>query len=356
MAAAPRGRATQCPDTDETLDLRVVLSDAQGFRRNDVRWSLSRLLVWMPTPPAPSSAAATRRSTRAPSSRCLLYARSRATTGSRSSGCPTSASRTSSCWPARRRRPRRRLHRPGRPPSGPTMSKMPTTASPSWAPTSGNASRAPSILPSPQPTPRPSYKPHGGAHPAADEPRAFIGAVAHADGAAHSDADARARRRSRLPAPAPVPTPRPTPSAVFGTVVKPVAAAYCRVRPGARARAHVNTVATAVVRTSAGADVRPDLAPVRRTHLEALGAANGAADDRSTHHVESDGRADEPSFRTTIVTPRARAHAQADGVADAHGGPDAAGPLLRLHQNRDGPAPQLVNRGRLLRPEHRSDF
>ena len=33
--------ATQCPDTDETLDLRVVLSDAQGFRRNDVRWSLS---------------------------------------------------------------------------------------------------------------------------------------------------------------------------------------------------------------------------------------------------------------------------------------------------------------------------
>ena len=33
--------ATQCPDTDETLDLRVVLSDAQGFRRNAVRWSLS---------------------------------------------------------------------------------------------------------------------------------------------------------------------------------------------------------------------------------------------------------------------------------------------------------------------------
>ena len=32
---------------------------------------------------------------------------------------------------------------------------------------------------------------HGGAHPAADEPRAFINAVPHADGATYGDADAR---------------------------------------------------------------------------------------------------------------------------------------------------------------------
>ena len=31
---------------------------------------------------------------------------------------------------------------------------------------------------------------HGGAHPAADEPRAFINAVPHTYGAAHGDADA----------------------------------------------------------------------------------------------------------------------------------------------------------------------
>ena len=37
---------------------------------------------------------------------------------------------------------------------------------------------------------------HGGAHPAADEPCAFINAVAHADGAAHCDADASAYPRA----------------------------------------------------------------------------------------------------------------------------------------------------------------
>ena len=37
---------------------------------------------------------------------------------------------------------------------------------------------------------------HGGAHPAADEPRAFINAVAHADGATHGDADARPDARA----------------------------------------------------------------------------------------------------------------------------------------------------------------
>ena len=66
---------------------------------------------------------------------------------------------------------------------------------------------------------------HGGAHPAADEPRSFINAVAHPDGAAHSDADASthsgadARTRARADAAADACT-------VFGTVVKPVAAAY----------------------------------------------------------------------------------------------------------------------------------
>ena len=42
---------------------------------------------------------------------------------------------------------------------------------------------------------------HGGAHPAADEPRAFINAVPHTYGAAHGDADAcpdaRADARAR---------------------------------------------------------------------------------------------------------------------------------------------------------------
>ena len=37
---------------------------------------------------------------------------------------------------------------------------------------------------------------HGGAHPAADEPRAFINAVPHADGAAHGDADASSDART----------------------------------------------------------------------------------------------------------------------------------------------------------------
>ena len=47
---------------------------------------------------------------------------------------------------------------------------------------------------------------HGGAHTAADEPRAFINAVPHPDGAAHSDADASthsgadARARARADA------------------------------------------------------------------------------------------------------------------------------------------------------------
>ena len=196
---------------------------------------------------------------------------------------------------------------------------------------------------------------HGGAHPSADEPRAIAGSVAHTDGATDGDGDARpdagadARTRAGTDAAADART-------VFRTVVKPVAAAYYQSDPRARARAHVNTVAPAVVGTSAGSDVRPDFAPVRRAHLKALSATVGAADDRSTHDLEPDGRADEPSFRTTVLTTRARAHAQADGVADAHGRPDAAGPLLRLHQNRDGPAPQLVNRGRHLRPEHRRDF
>ena len=196
---------------------------------------------------------------------------------------------------------------------------------------------------------------HGGAHPSADEPRAIAGSVAHTDGATDGDGDARpdagadARTRAGTDAAADART-------VFRTVVKPVAAAYYQSDPRARARAHVNTVAPAVVGARPGADVRPDLASFRSTHIEALSKADGAPDDRRTHHVESDGRADEPPFRTTVLTPRTRAHAQADGVTDAHGGPDAAGPLLRLRPDPDGPAPQLVKRGRHLRPEHGSDF
>ena len=179
--------------------------------------------------------------------------------------------------------------------------------------------------------------------------------ISHADGAAHSDADARsdARADARARAGADATADART---VFGTVVEPVAAAYDQSDSRARARTYINTVAPAVVGASAGADVRSHGSTVRRAHLKTLSATVGAPDDRATHHVEPDGRADEPSFRTTVVTPRARAHAQADGVTDAHGGPDAAGPLLRLHQNRDGPAPQLVNRGRRLRPEHRRDL
>ena len=196
---------------------------------------------------------------------------------------------------------------------------------------------------------------HGGAHTAADEPRAFINAVPHTDGATHGDADASthsgadACARSGADAAADACT-------VFGTVVKPVAAAYYRSHIITCARTYISTVAPAVVSARPGADVRPHCSTVRRTHLKALSATVGAPDDRSTHHVESDGRADEPPFRTTVLTPRTRAHAQADGVADAHGRPDAAGPLLRLHQNRDGPAPLLFNRGRHLRPEHGSDL
>ena len=37
---------------------------------------------------------------------------------------------------------------------------------------------------------------HGGAHPAADEPRAFINAVPHTDGATDSDADASSDARA----------------------------------------------------------------------------------------------------------------------------------------------------------------
>ena len=115
-------------------------------------------------------------------------------------------------------------------------------------------------------------------------------------------------------------------------------------------------VATAIIRTSPGADVRSHGSTVRRTHVEADVEALAAADDRVTHDLDALRRADEPSFRNTIIATRTRAHAQADGATDAHGGPDAAGPLLRLHQNRDGPAPLLVNRGRHLRPEHRRDL
>ena len=196
---------------------------------------------------------------------------------------------------------------------------------------------------------------HGGAHSAANEPRAFINAVAHTDGATHGDADARTHARADARARAGADAAADA-RAVFGTVVEPVAAAYDQSDSRARARTYINTVAPAVVGTRPGADVRPDRATFWSANVEALGATVGASDDRGTHDVEPDGRADEPSFRTTVLTPRTRAHAQADGVTDAHGGPDAAGPLLRLHQNRDGPAPLLVDRGRHLRPEHRRDL
>jgi len=179
--------------------------------------------------------------------------------------------------------------------------------------------------------------------------------ISHADGAAHSDADAcpdaRADARTRAGADAAADA-----RAVFRTVVKPVAAAYDQPNPRARARTYINTVATAVVGTRPGADVRPDRATFWSTHLKALSKALGAPDDCATHDLESDGRADAPSFRTTVLTPRTRAHAQADGVTDAHGGPDAAGPLLRLRPDPDGPAPLLFKSGCHLRPEHRRDL
>ena len=151
--------ATQCPDTDETLDLRVVLSDAQGFRRNDVRWSLSAAssmdayaagaLVGSGNATLDAGAElALPRLCAAPGNYWLAFQRlpDECVADIELLACatPTPAPTATPTWAPTLR---------------PTMSKMPSTASPSWAPTSGNASRAPSILPSPQPTPRPSYKP-----------------------------------------------------------------------------------------------------------------------------------------------------------------------------------------------------
>ena len=196
---------------------------------------------------------------------------------------------------------------------------------------------------------------HGGAHSAADEPRAFINAVAHTDGATHGDADARSDARTDARARAGADAAADA-RAIVRTVVEPVAAAYDQSDPRAGTRAHVNTIAPAVVGTSAGADVRSHGSTVRRTHVEADVKTLAAADDRFTNDLDALGRADEPPFRTAILTTPTRAHAQADGRADAHGGPDAAGPLLRLRPDPDGLAPLLVDRGRRLRPEHRRDL
>ena len=151
--------ATQCPDTDETLDLRVVLSDAQGFRRNDVRWSLS---------------AASSMDTYAAGA--LIGGGNATLDAGAELALPTLCAEPGNYWLAFQRLPDECVAdiellacaTPTPAPTAtptwapslrPTMSKMPSTAGPTWMPTSGNASRAPSVLPSPQPTPRPSYKP-----------------------------------------------------------------------------------------------------------------------------------------------------------------------------------------------------
>ena len=128
--------ATQCPDTDETLDLRVVLSDAQGFRRNDVRWSLS----------AAASMDAYAAGTLVGSGNATLDAGAEL-------ALPTLCAEPGNYWLAFQRLPDECVAdiellacatptpAPTAVPSWspslrPTMSKMPSTTGPSWAPTS----------------------------------------------------------------------------------------------------------------------------------------------------------------------------------------------------------------------------
>ena len=321
-----------------------------------MRWSPPRPRAWTRTPPAPSLARAT--PTLIGQALELAAGRFRAEPGN--------------YWPAFQRLPDEcvadiellacAMPTPAltatptaAPTSASTTSKMPPPAAPSWVPTTGNASRAPSIPPSPQPTPRPSYKPTGGAQtrsppatPLSLAPSRTPTAQPTAtptpapDARADSGARAGARRRGRH-------------RAVFGTVVKPVAAAYDQSDPRARARAYINTVATAIVRTRAGADVRPD---------------------RSSSGVPTSPSASKPSARPTTALPTTwmpsavptsppsempsslpiPAPRPSRRRADVYGGPDAAGPLLRLRPDPGGPAPLLFDRGRHIRPEHRRDL
>ena len=211
------------------------------------------------------------------------------------------------------------------------MSKMPSTATPTWVPTPGVASRAPSVLPSPQPTPRPSYK------PTAERFRkptshAIAGAVPHHRRRSPQRRRRPLRRRSRRQRPRrcrrrgrrlqPSSEPSSSPSPRESTI---------RSDPRARARAHINTVATAVVGARPGADVRPDRASFWSTHLKALGRPT-----RPTTNYPPPGR--RPPCRRALLQkyhhhyPYPRPRPSRRPSPTAHGGPDAAGPPLRLRK------------------------
>ena len=346
--------ATQCPDTDETLDLGVVLSDAQGFRRNDVRWSLS----------AASSMEAYAAGALVGGGNATLDAGAEL-------ALPTLCAEPGNYWLAFQRLPDECV----------ADIELLACATPTPAPTAVPSTWAPSLRPDDVQDAVDSYADLGAHFPGTRRARRpSCRARSRRPGlrtsprrcpfrsprATHHRWRRPARRRRspqrrRRQLRRQSRRPRPRRCRRRGrrlnrlrTVVKPVAAAYDQPDPRARARAYINTIAPAVVGTRPGADVRPDRTAFWSTHLKALSATVGAPDDRAADHLDALRRADEPSFRNTIITPT-RAHAQADGVA-AHGGPDAAGPLLRLHPNPDGPAPLLVNRGRHLRPEHRRDL
>ena len=188
--------ATQCPDTDETLDLRVVLSDAQGFRRNDVRWSLS--------------AAA---SMDAYAAGALVGGGNATLDAGAELALPTLCAEPGNYWLAFQRLPDEcvadiELLACATPTPAPTAVPSVGAHSPPDDVQDAHDSRAilgahdrervaRAVHPAEPAADAPAVlQAHGGAHSAADEPRAIVGAVAHADGATHSDADARPDARA----------------------------------------------------------------------------------------------------------------------------------------------------------------
>jgi len=211
MMAAPA--TTQCPDNEETLDLRIVLSDAQGFRRNDARWSLT---------------AAT--SLDAYEGGALVGSGNTTLDAGRAYALPPLCATPGDYWFAVARLPENCVadielvacDTPTPAPTAlpsfapslkPTRSTMPSTASPTWSPTTLNATRAPSVIPSIAPTPLPSYipSPLPSTPPSQFPTRPPTLPPSLTPTTRPSAAPSHEPSPRPTPAPAPVPTPKPTP-------------------------------------------------------------------------------------------------------------------------------------------------
>ena len=315
------------PTPTRRLISRVVLSDAQGFRRNDVRWSLS----------AASSMDAYAAGALVGSGNATLDAGAELALPGRLRGAGQLLARV----PAAARRVRRGHRAAGLRHADaradgytdvgatlrPTLSKMPSSHADLGANDRERVARA--VHPAEPAADAPAFvQTHGGAHSAAHEPRAIAGAVRRADGAADRDADARSDAATPTPAPARVPTPRPTPEPSSNRrqarrrsllSVRPACPCPCR----RQYRRHCRRRRQCRRRRPFRPRILLEYPPQNPQRDRRRGARPRLPTTWAL------GRADEPPFGATIVATRTRAHAQAGARRRRHGGPDAPGRVLR---------------------------